>query len=533
MKHFERKSRIFYGVKAGILLLGLAGAYSLYNRFDGLAGDAVYILASAAKSADFLDFWEGAEERREGADAETFRSSYYALGRVISAHVPADRVNRAAFEAASEYYYAILPLGEEYFLKAHSSRGEALRDLAAIKAAAVRLNRVYLTAAARNLETRNLLLAQTATAYLSLLMLMLLIEAANYHLLTAPFFEGLDALRRKVRRSAEPFMGADKFQGSVTGMHRAVDAMETALQRSMLERLKMAREADGRQRRMKVQNRALELTSRKVVRLVEDLEDTRSELQQEKRALKVTGEKLTRSNKELEQFAYVASHDLKEPLRIVSSFTGLLAKRYAGRFDRDGDDFIRYITEGSQRAAELVDALFNYSRATYSPREFRTIDCRQALQKALFNLKIAMEEKKAQITWDTLPQVKGDEPQLIQLFQNLLANALKFNASPEPRFRVGCRETRASWILDFADNGIGIPEEHFEKIFLIFQRLHSQEKYPGAGIGLALCKKIAENHGGRIWVESKPGEGSVFSVELPKLAGTEQTARTELSEAKT
>jgi len=533
VKHFERKSRILTGLKATLLLAGLGGAYLIYDQFDDLAMDANQLLASTAKSADFITFMNGMEEGRGARDPGAFRNNYYALGRGMNLAVPSDAASRAAFAAGASDYYAILPLAEDYFQKEHPSREEARRALSAIKARAARLNIYCLAAAARNLEARNLLLAQTALAYFLLLILLLLIEGAGYYLLNEPFFESLDVLRRKVRRSSEPFLGGLEFDGSVNGMHKALDGLEGVLQASMLERIRMAREATGRQRHMKIQTHALEMTGRKVVSLVEDLEAARLELQREKKALKITGEKLARSNKELEQFAYVASHDLKEPLRIVSSFTGLLAKRYSGRFDRDADDFIRYITEGAQRASDLVNALFNYSRVTYSPREFRATDCQQALQKALFNLKIAIDEKKAKITWEKLPQIRGDEPQLIQLFQNLLSNALKFNAAAEPSFRVGCRETAASWILDFQDNGIGIPAEHFERIFLIFQRLHSQEKYPGAGIGLALCKKIAENHGGRIWVESKPGEGSVFSVELPKMAGQETAikAQAEHSEA--
>jgi len=518
VRHFERKTRILTGVKTGILLFGLAGAYSVYNRFDELGEDAGQILASAAQSAKFLDFWNSASAPGGAPAPDAFRAAYYALGRTLSSQIPSEAGARAAFSAISSDYYAILPLAEEYFVRGHDPAAQGrTAGPAPIRALAVHLHGLCLAAAARNLEIRNLLLLQTAAAYLSLFLLMLCIEVAGYYLLNEPFFENLELLRRKVHRSAEPFLTGD-FHGSVTGMHRAVDAVETALQKSMMERMRLAREADARQRRLKIQSRALELTGRKVVRLVEELEEAKLQLEKEEKALKITGEKLSRSNKELEQFAYVASHDLKEPLRIVSSFAGLLSRRYAGRLDKDGDDFIRYITEGAQRATDLVSALFNYSRITYSARDFSAVPCLQVLQKALFNLKIAMDEKKAAVTWDPLPVVKGDEAQLIQLFQNLLANALKFNASPQPEFRISCRETADSWVLGFSDNGIGISKEHFERIFLIFQRLHTQDKYPGSGIGLALCKKIAENHGGRIWVDSKPGGGSVFSVELPKTA---------------
>jgi len=516
VKHFERKTRILSGVKIAALFFCLAGAYSVYDRFEKLADDGSFILASASGSAEFLAFLHRPENLRGATAPERFRAAYYSLGRKISSHTVYDQVAKAAWTAVTSEYYAILPLAESYFQKPHTAAPEADKGLAPIRARAVRLHTLCLSAASRNLEVRKLLLIETALACFSLFILLLAGEAAGYYLLNDPFFENLELLRRKVRRSAEPFLGGEAFNGSIAGIHRAVDAVESALQRSMLDRIRMAREAEGRQRRLKAQSHELELTGRKVVRLVEDLEEARLDLQKEKKALKLTGERLARSNKELEQFAYVASHDLKEPLRIVSTFSEMLAKRCAGRLDKEAEEFIGFITDGAKRGTELVSALFNYSRAAYSSKEFKSVSCLKALEKAVFSLKISLEEKKAKVTWDPLPEITGDEAQLVQLFQNLLSNALKFNAAPEPAFRVACRETDGAWLLEFSDNGIGIPAEQHERIFLIFQRLHSQDKYPGAGIGLALCKKIAENHGGRIWVRSKPGEGSVFTVELPK-----------------
>lgn len=516
MKHFERKTRIFSGLKVTVLFLGLAGAYSVYDRFEKLSDDGSFILASASESAEFLAFLHRPGNMRGTAAPERFRAAYYSLGRTICSRTPYEKVTKAAWAVVTSEYYAILPPAEAYFLKPRADAEETEKELASIRARAVRLHARCLSSASRNLEVRKLLLIQTVLAYFSLFILMLAGEMAGYYLLNDPFFENLELLRRKVRRSAEPFLGGEAFNGSIAGIHRAVDAVENALQRSMLDRIRLAREAETRQRRMKAQTHALELTGRKVVRLVEDLEETRLDLQKEKKALKLSGERLARSNKELEQFAYVASHDLKEPLRIVSTFSEMLAKRCAGRLDKEAEEFIGFITDGAKRGTELVTALFNYSRAAYSAKDFKTVSCLKALEKAVFSLKISLEEKKAKVTWDPLPEITGDEAQLVQLFQNLLSNALKFNAAPEPEFRVACRETDGTWLLEFSDNGIGIPAEHYERIFLIFQRLHSQGKYPGAGIGLALCKKIAENHGGSIWVRSKPGEGSVFSVELPK-----------------
>lgn len=524
MKHFERKTRIFSGLKIAVLFFGLAGAYSVYDRFEKLADDGSFILASARESAEFLAFLHRPGNMRGATAPQQFRAAYYSLGRTISSRKPYETVTRAAWTAVTSQYYAILPLAEAYFLKPRSAPEKAEQELAPILDRAVRLHTLCLTSASMNLEVRKLLLIQTVLAYFSLFILMLAGETAGYYLLNAPFFENLELLRLKVRRSAEPFLGGEAFDGSIAGIHKAVDAVENALQRSMLDRIRMAREAEARQRRMKAQSHALELTGRKVVRLVEDLEEARLDLQKEKKALKLSGERLARSNKELEQFAYVASHDLKEPLRIVSTFSELLARRCAGRLDKEAEEFIGFITDGARRGTELVAALFNYSRAAYSAKDFKTVSCLKALKKAVFSLKISLEEKKAKVTWDPLPEITGDEAQLVQLFQNLLSNALKFNAAPEPELRVACRETDGAWLLEFSDNGIGIPAEHYERIFLIFQRLHSQDKYPGAGIGLALCKKIAENHGGRIWVRSKPGEGSVFSLELPKAPLSTQPA---------
>ena len=518
MKHFERKARLFSGLKTAVLFFGLAGAYAIYDRFDKLSDDGAAILTSAAGAADFLAFLHQPGSMAGMPAPARFRAAYYGLGRTLSSRVPSDQVARAAWTAIMADYYAILPLAETHFLKPRPAAQGTGGELVQIRLKAEKLHALCLAAAERNLETRRILLAQTALGYFLFFLLLLAVETGGYYLLNAPFFENLELLRRKVRRSAEPFLGSEAFDGSIGGLHRAVDAIENALQRSMLDRIRMARESEARQRRLKAQGRELELTSRKVVRLVEDLEETRLELQKEKQALRLSGEKLARSNKELEQFACVAAHDLKEPLRIVSTFSEMLAKRYAGRLDKDADDFIGFITGGAVRATELISALFNYSRATYSAKEFKPVSCLKALEKALFSLKLALEEKRAKVSWDPLPELLGDEGQLVQLFQNLLSNALKFNVSPQPEFRVACRETAGTWLLEFSDNGIGIPAEHFERIFLIFQRLHSLDKYPGTGIGLALCKKIAENHGGRIWVRSTPGEGSVFSVELPKFS---------------
>ncbi|MCI0746529.1 MAG: CHASE domain-containing protein [Verrucomicrobia subdivision 3 bacterium] len=243
-------------------------------------------------------------------------------------------------------------------------------------------------------------------------------------------------------------------------------------------------------------------------------------------ALAEKNQELSRSNTELEQFAYVASHDLQEPLRMVASYTQLLSRRYKGRLDADADEFISYAVEGATRMQELINDLLAYSRVGTRGKPFAITDCNEVLKRTLANLKIAVEESRARIMHDPLPSVLGDPTQLTQLFQNLLSNAIKFRAqdtAPEIHIAVTSRLDEVGqpeWVLAFGDNGIGIEEKYFGRIFIIFQRLHTREQYAGTGIGLAVCKKIVERHGGRIWVESTPGKGSIFYLTLPRIEAT-------------
>jgi two-component system, chemotaxis family, sensor kinase Cph1 len=233
-------------------------------------------------------------------------------------------------------------------------------------------------------------------------------------------------------------------------------------------------------------------------------------------------EELQRSNIELEQFAYVASHDLQEPLRMVASYTQLLARRYEGKLDADADEFIAYAVEGANRMQRLINDLLTYSRVGTRGRELAPTDSGEAFEAARANLMRAMEEAGAEVEVEgDLPVVMGDHTQLVQLFQNLIANAIKFRREGEiPRVRVGAakRGTQSSeegWLFWVSDNGIGMEAHYAERIFRIFQRLHARgEEYGGTGIGLAVCKKIVERHGGRIWVESEVGEGSTFYFTL-------------------
>jgi signal transduction histidine kinase len=223
---------------------------------------------------------------------------------------------------------------------------------------------------------------------------------------------------------------------------------------------------------------------------------------------------LERSNTDLEQFAYVASHDLQEPLRMVAGYTQLLAKRYQGKLDADADQYIRFIVDGAAHMQGLIKDLLAYSRLGSREEKVAVTDCEIVLQTALAALRAPIQESGAVVTHDPLPTVTADEFQLLQLLQNLIGNAIKFHNAKPPEIHVSCRRDGQQWIFSVKDNGLGIEPRHFDRIFVIFQRLHSRQDYPGTGIGLALCKKIVERHGGRIWVESKPGTGSTFYFSL-------------------
>jgi signal transduction histidine kinase len=238
---------------------------------------------------------------------------------------------------------------------------------------------------------------------------------------------------------------------------------------------------------------------------------------------------LRRSNAELQEFAYVASHDLQEPLRTVSSCTQLLRTRYKGKLDADADDFIAFAVDGALRMQQLIHDLLAYSRVGMRAFEPTAISVEMALRHATDNLMLAMQETSAVVHHGGLPRVMADERQLIQLFQNLLSNAIKFRGKEPPRVHVSAERREREWVFAVRDNGIGLAPQYADRIFIIFQRLHNREEYPGTGIGLAICRKIVERHGGRIWVESESGQGSTFLFTLPD--GNELNGRDEQSSA--
>lgn len=227
-------------------------------------------------------------------------------------------------------------------------------------------------------------------------------------------------------------------------------------------------------------------------------------------ALAQRTEELARSNRELEQFAYVASHDLQEPLRMVASYTQLLARRYKDKLDDDANEFIGYAVDGATRMQALITDLLALSRIGTRGKPLEDCETGAALERALANLRLSVAESGTTVTFDAMPKLKADVSQLTQLFQNLIGNAVKFRGKEAPHVHVGAEQQEGKWQFSVRDNGIGIKPEFFERIFVIFQRLHSKEEYPGTGIGLAVCKKIVERHGGQIWIESEPGQGTTF-----------------------
>jgi light-regulated signal transduction histidine kinase (bacteriophytochrome) len=237
--------------------------------------------------------------------------------------------------------------------------------------------------------------------------------------------------------------------------------------------------------------------------------------------LRRTAEDLARSNRDLEQFAYVASHDLQEPVRMVSVYVQLLQRRYGDRLDDRARQYIGRVADGARHMQTLIKDLLAYARAGTVHKELQPVDCGAAFDRAADHLAEAVREARAEVTRGALPVVRGDATQLAQLFQNLIGNAIKFRSDRPARVRVAAERAGDCWQLSVRDNGIGIDPRYHDRLFTIFERLHGRDEYPGTGIGLAICKRIVERHGGRIWLESEPGQGTTFFFTLPIVGGSE------------
>jgi PAS domain S-box-containing protein len=245
------------------------------------------------------------------------------------------------------------------------------------------------------------------------------------------------------------------------------------------------------------------------------LKDEIAGRKQAERLLASKAQELARSNADLEQFAYAASHDLREPLHVVAGFLNLLAKRCQGKFDAKEEEYINHALTAVVRMEKMIDDILSYSRISTRGIEFELTDCNAVLDQVLEDLKLAITESGAAITRAPLPTVMADSSQLARVFQNLIGNAIKFRGERQPEIHVGAKQLDNEWQFFVQDNGIGIPSKDCERVFLMFERLHDKSKYSGTGIGLAICKKIVERHGGRVWVESEPGQGSTFYFTIP------------------
>ena len=271
---------------------------------------------------------------------------------------------------------------------------------------------------------------------------------------------------------------------------------------------------DGEARDLYVWGRALRDGQGQVIGLAGASQDI-TEMRRAERDLATRARDLERSNADLEQFAYAASHDLQEPLRMVASYVTLIARRYRGKLDRDADEFIAFAVDGAERMQKLIRDLLTYSRVTRITRPMEPVDLGQTLRTAMTNLKVAIEDSGACVTAEPLPTVKGDATGLTALVQNLLSNAVKFRGEGPPNIHVGVERGGDEWRISIRDNGIGFDPAQAARMFVIFQRLHAAEKYEGSGIGLAISRKIVERHGGRIWAESNAGGGATFHFTLP------------------
>ena len=294
------------------------------------------------------------------------------------------------------------------------------------------------------------------------------------------------------------------FAAKITGKEPVGGAFERTYRRK-----------DGTNLPVTVEDRPSRDSEGRVVGIRSTIQDITERKRAEAALARRTAE-LARSNAELEQFAYVVSHDLREPLRMVTSYLQLLERRYKGQLDDEADEFIFFAVDGAQRMQGLINDLLAYSRVQRCSRPFAPTELEPVFERVLLDLAVAIGENDAEITHDPLPTIEADEMQMGQLLQNLIGNALKFRREEKPRIHIGCRDEDDFHVFSVRDNGIGIPDDQHGRVFDVFQRLHPAEEYPGTGIGLAICRRIVERHGGRIWIESEPGKGSTFLFRLPR-----------------
>jgi signal transduction histidine kinase len=322
------------------------------------------------------------------------------------------------------------------------------------------------------------------------------IEAANYDLILAdynlPQWRGTEALEILRRQNLDiPLIVVTGYLGEEKAVDYIKQGATDCVLKDRLARLPTSVHRALEEKRLRDQRRRAE----------------------EELAHKIA--ELARSNQDLEQFAYVASHDLQEPLRMIANYTQLLAERYRGKLDPQADKYIHYAVDGAVRMQALIQDLLKFSRVGKAEIEPRTTDCRAVVEQALKNLQAAVLESRAVVSWAGLPVIMADAAQLTQVFQNLIANAIKFHGTEPPAIQIEAEKKEHEWVFAVSDNGIGIPAESWQDIFVIFRRLHTRDEYAGNGIGLSICKKIIERHGGKMWIEAQATPGCRFKFTLP------------------
>jgi signal transduction histidine kinase len=323
-----------------------------------------------------------------------------------------------------------------------------------------------------------------------------------------------------ITAAARNLSGGDIDAGALSGIALRRDEIGVLAGAFTLMAGRLKETLEGlRRSHVELEKRVQERTS-ELQKSNEQLGKEVEERRQAEAKLLLQSQELARSNTELEQFAYVASHDLQEPLRMVASYVQLIEKRYQDKLDSDGREFIEFAVDGAKRMQVLIEDLLTYSRITTRAKPFQSTNFEEVLEAVTDNLQMVIRESGAHITHSPLPTVSGDDTQLTQLFQNLISNAIKFRRDTTPEVHIHAEPQEDYWLISVQDNGIGIEAQHLDRIFLLFQRLHGRGAYPGTGLGLAICRKIVERHGGTIWAESETGSGSKFSFTIPKKGET-------------